>query len=325
MGRLGRPGRRPRRSRSTTATCAFTLSRCRPTRSSGTTEGSPTRSCGRCSTAVCDEVELNRAWWHSYRIVNRRFAAAVCTDRPARWHRVGSRLPPAAGAGDDPGEAARPATSACSCTSRSRTRSCSRCCRGARKSSEACSAPTCWGSRCPKTSPTSSLPPSGWSTRAPAGTSLFDGVHVVDVDAFPISVDFAHWDVARRQRPRQRRRSIARSSASSRSSRASIVSTTPKGSRSDCGRSASCSTTGCSITEKCAFVQVAVPSRADVAAYEDERDEVENADRRDQRQAPARPMVRCRSSTWTPRSTRSRWRRGSGPPTRWSSPRWPTG
>ena len=27
-------------------------------------------------------VELNRAWWHSYRIVNRRFAAAICRTAP---------------------------------------------------------------------------------------------------------------------------------------------------------------------------------------------------------------------------------------------------
>ena len=37
----------------------------------------------------------------------------------------------------------------------------------------------------------------------------------------------------------------------------------------------SCSTKACSTTEKCTFVQVAVPSRADVPAYEDEREEVE--------------------------------------------------
>ena len=54
-------------------------------------------------------VELNRAWWHSYRIVNRRFATAVCRIAPHRRDGVGPRLPPAARPGDDPRQASRPA------------------------------------------------------------------------------------------------------------------------------------------------------------------------------------------------------------------------
>ena len=45
-------------------------------------------------------------------------------------HGVGARLPPAAGAGDDPRPQAPTSRSGCSCTSRSRTSSCSPRCRG---------------------------------------------------------------------------------------------------------------------------------------------------------------------------------------------------
>ena len=69
----------------------------------------------------------------------------------------------------------------------------------------------------------------------------------------------------------------------------------------------SCSTKAGSIAEKCAFVQVAVPSRTDVPAYEDERDEVETLVDAINAKHRRRDGSRARSSTSTPRSTRPRW------------------
>ena len=74
------------------------------------------------------------------------------------------------------------------------------------------------------------------------GRTVYDGFHAVDVDAFPISIDFAHWDCAGRARPRRRQHNTDETSVSTRSSSASIASTTPRASRSASGPSANCST-----------------------------------------------------------------------------------
>ena len=156
------------------------------------------------------------------------------------------------------------------------------------------------------------------------GHSLFDGVHVVDVDAFPISVDFAHWDsLGDRAAPEaaQNREELGGDSILLGIDRLDYT----KGISQRLRAFGELLDEGLLDTEKCTFVQVAVPSRADVAAYEDEREEVENADRPRSTPITRAPMVRCPSSTWTRRSTRARWRCGSGRPTRWSSPRLPTG
>ena len=76
-------------------------------------------------------------------------------DQRPRRHRVGAGLPAAAGAGHAPRAAARPRSSASSTTSRSRRTGSSRSCRGAGRSSTACSVPTSSassGSRMPATS-----------------------------------------------------------------------------------------------------------------------------------------------------------------------------
>ncbi len=107
-------------------------------------------------------VELNRAWWHSYRIVNgdlpprsgasrRRAEPSGFTTTTCCWRRQSS------------GPSVRIFGSACSCTFHFPTRSCSRCCRGAKRSSGACSARTCWGSKYSTTSTTSwPLPRRSW-------------------------------------------------------------------------------------------------------------------------------------------------------------------
>ena len=107
------------------------------------------------------------------------------------------------------------------------------------------------------------------------GRMLFDGVHVVDVDAFPISVDFHHWNSLGEQ---------ATSAAAENRDKVGGDSILLGIDRLDYTKGISqrlrafgeLLDEGRLDTEKCTFVQVAVPSRADVAAYEDEREEVEN-------------------------------------------------
>jgi alpha,alpha-trehalose-phosphate synthase [UDP-forming] len=106
------------------------------------------------------------------------------------------------------------------------------------------------------------------------GHMLFDGSHVVDVDAFPISVDFGHWDslgeaaVADAARHRSELGVEFVFLGIDRLDYTKGISQRLRafGELLDDGRL---------DAEKCAFVQVAVPTRTDVSAYEDEREEVE--------------------------------------------------
>ncbi|MEP7201164.1 MAG: trehalose-6-phosphate synthase [Ilumatobacteraceae bacterium] len=106
------------------------------------------------------------------------------------------------------------------------------------------------------------------------GHTLFDGVHVVDVDAFPISVDFDHWDsLGHRAAPAamENRAKVGGESIFLGIDRLDYT----KGISQRLRAFGELLDEGRLDTEKCTFVQVAVPSRADVAAYEDEREEVE--------------------------------------------------
>ena len=188
------------------------------------------------------KVELNRAWWHSYRIVNRRFADRCRTDRPARRHGVGARLPPAARPGDDPREASRPAhrpvpahpvpqraavldAAVAQGSHQGHAR---------RRRARA--------SRSPRMSPTSLPPPSDWSAPRIRGHTLFDGVHVGRCRCVPDLRRLRPLGRARREGRGTSRAPSRRISASIRSSSASTGSTTPRASRNGCGRSVSCST-----------------------------------------------------------------------------------
>jgi trehalose 6-phosphate synthase len=106
------------------------------------------------------------------------------------------------------------------------------------------------------------------------GHTVYDGNRSVDVDAFPISVDFASWDSIGEQ---------AAAAASKNRADLGVESVLLGIDRLDYTKGISqrlrafgeLLDQGQLASEKCTFVQVAVPSRAEVAAYEDERDEVE--------------------------------------------------
>jgi len=106
------------------------------------------------------------------------------------------------------------------------------------------------------------------------GHLLFDGAHVVDVDAFPISVDFDNWaslgDQAK-ARAEQHRADLSVETLFLGIDRLDYT----KGISQRLRAFGELLDEGHLDPEKCAFVQVAVPTRTDVPAYEDERDEVE--------------------------------------------------
>lgn len=106
------------------------------------------------------------------------------------------------------------------------------------------------------------------------GHTIFAGSHAVDVDAFPISVDFAHWDSIGEQaaaRAVQHRQELAVDAVLLGIDRLDYT----KGISQRLRAFGELLDQGLLDADRCTFVQVAVPSRADVAAYEDERDEVE--------------------------------------------------
>ena len=106
------------------------------------------------------------------------------------------------------------------------------------------------------------------------GRTIYHGSRSVDVDAFPISIDFGSWDALGEQAAAaasKNRRDLGVESVLLGIDRLDYTKGISQRLRAfgellDQGRLAS---------EQCTFVQVAVPSRSDVAAYEDEREEVE--------------------------------------------------
>ncbi|MEY2582397.1 MAG: trehalose 6-phosphate synthase/phosphatase [Ilumatobacteraceae bacterium] len=106
------------------------------------------------------------------------------------------------------------------------------------------------------------------------GNMLFDGGHVVDVDAFPISIDFDHWNAlgeAAGAGAAQHRSELGVEFIFLGIDRLDYT----KGISQRLRAFGELLDEGRLDPEKCAFVQVAVPSRTEVSAYEDEREEVE--------------------------------------------------
>ena len=107
------------------------------------------------------------------------------------------------------------------------------------------------------------------------GRTIFEGTHAVDVDAFPISVDFAHWNslgAAAAAQSAQHRRDLGVKSIFLGIDRLDYT----KGISNRLRAFGELLDERLLDADSCTFVQVAVPSRSDVAAYEDEREEVEH-------------------------------------------------
>lgn len=106
------------------------------------------------------------------------------------------------------------------------------------------------------------------------GTRLKYGSRVVEVDAFPISVDFAHWDALGHE---------AEGAATALRDELGVDSVLLGIDRLDYTKGITqrlqafdeLLDEGRIDSKRCTFVQVAVPSRSDVQAYRDERSEVE--------------------------------------------------
>ena len=106
------------------------------------------------------------------------------------------------------------------------------------------------------------------------GRTLFGGPHRVDADSFPISIDFAHWDSlgdSAKAQARDHRRELAAGCVFLGIDRLDYT----KGISQRLQAFGELLDEGRIDTETCSFVQVAVPSRSDVPAYQDERSEVE--------------------------------------------------
>ncbi|HEX2784965.1 MAG TPA: trehalose-6-phosphate synthase [Ilumatobacteraceae bacterium] len=106
------------------------------------------------------------------------------------------------------------------------------------------------------------------------GRTIYEGSRSVDVDAFPISIDFASWDSLGEQTAAaalKNRRDLGVDSVLLGIDRLDYT----KGISQRLRAFGELLDQGQLASDKCTFVQVAVPSRSDVAAYEDERDEVE--------------------------------------------------
>ena len=154
------------------------------------------------------------------------------------------------------------------------------------------------------------------------GERLTYGQHVVEVDSFPISIDFAHWDAL----------GDARGRAAAAHRRELEVETVYLGiDRLDYTKGLiqrfqafSELLDGRLDPARCTFVQVAVPSRSDVPAYQDERADVEALVERINATTAGR-TERARCSTSKPRSTTPASPVGTGRRMPSSSHRSPTG
>ena len=106
------------------------------------------------------------------------------------------------------------------------------------------------------------------------GHRLVDGLRTIEVDAFPISIDFDRWETLGEQ---------AAAAGAERRAELDVESIFLGVDRLDYTKGISqrlrafgeLLDDGTLNPESCTFVQIAVPSRQDVAAYDDEREEVE--------------------------------------------------
>ena len=218
-------------------------------------------------------VELNRAWWHSYRIVNRRFAAAVCRIAPLGgtvWvHDYHLLLVPALIRAKRPDLRIGlflhiPFPNAQLFSMLPWRKEVIRGMLGA----------DVLGFQVAEDVSNFVAAAERLVDARVRGHTLFDGFHTVDVDAFPISIDFAHWDALGGRAGPQASRNREVLGVESIFLGIDRLDYT-KGISQRLRAFGELLDEGQLDTEKCAFVQVAVPSRSDVAAYEDEREEVE--------------------------------------------------
>jgi alpha,alpha-trehalose-phosphate synthase [UDP-forming] len=218
-------------------------------------------------------VELNRAWWHSYRIVNRRFASEVCRIAPQGgtvWvHDYHLLLAPAIIRTKRPDLRIGlflhiPFPNAQLFSMLPWRKEVIRGMLGA----------DVLGFQVPEDVDNFEAAADRLVGARVRGNILFDGVHPVDVDSFPISIDFDHWDslgdgaVPEASRNRD---DLGVESVFLGIDRLDYT----KGISQRLQAFGELLDEGHLDPERCVFVQVAVPSRSDVAAYEDERDEVE--------------------------------------------------
>jgi alpha,alpha-trehalose-phosphate synthase [UDP-forming] len=218
-------------------------------------------------------VELNRAWWHSYRIVNRRFAAEICRIAPLGgtvWvHDYHLLLTPALIRAKRPDLRIGlflhiPFPNAQLFSMLPWRKEVIRGMLGA----------DVLGFQVPEDVSNFAAAAERLVDARVRGHILFDGVHTVDIDAFPISVDFAHWDsLGGRAGPQasRNREVLGVESVFLGIDRLDYT----KGISQRLRAFGELLDHGLLDPERCVFVQVAVPSRTDVAAYEDEREEVE--------------------------------------------------
>jgi trehalose 6-phosphate synthase len=219
-------------------------------------------------------VELKRSWWHTYRIVNRRFAAEVCRIAPQGgtvWvHDYHLLLAPALIRAKRPDLRIGlflhiPFPNAQLFSMLPWRKEVIRGMLGA----------DVLGFQVPDDVANFVSAAERLCGARVRGHILFDGFHTVDVEAFPISVDFAHWDALGDH---------GDEGAASNRAMLGVESVFLGIDRLDYTKGISqrlrafgeLLNEGLLDPEKCAFVQVAVPSRSDVAAYEDEREEVES-------------------------------------------------
>jgi trehalose 6-phosphate synthase len=218
-------------------------------------------------------VELNRAWWHAYRIVNRRFASAVCRIAPIGgtvWvHDYHLLLVPAMIRAKRPdlrvGLFLHIPFPNAQLFSMLPWRT---------AVLEGMLGAEVVGFQVPDDVANFVAAADRIVGSRSRGHRLFDGAHVVDVDAFPISVDFGHWTALGEQaetRAKQHRVDLAVDTVFLGIDRLDYT----KGISQRLRAFGELLDEGRLDAEKCAFVQVAVPTRTDVPAYEDEREEVE--------------------------------------------------
>jgi trehalose 6-phosphate synthase len=220
------------------------------------------------------KVELNRAWWHSYRIVNRRFASAVARIAPIGgtvWiHDYHLLLTPALIRAKRPDlhiglflHIPFPNAQLFSMLP------------WRKEVITGMLGSDVVGFQVPEDVANFVAAAERLVDARTRGHTLFDGVHVVDIDAFPISIDFDHWNSlgdAAASAAAHNRKKIGGDSILLGIDRLDYT----KGISQRLRAFGELLDEGRLDTERCTFVQVAVPSRADVSAYEDEREEVEN-------------------------------------------------
>jgi trehalose 6-phosphate synthase len=218
-------------------------------------------------------VELNRAWWHSYKIVNRRFASEVCRVAPhggTVWvHDYHLLLAPAIIRAKRPDlriglflHIPFPNAQLFSMLP------------WRKEVIQGMLGADVLGFQVPEDVDNFIAAADRLVGATVRHNLLYDGDHSVDVDAFPISVDFAHWTFLGESADEEaglHRKELAVDSVFLGIDRLDYT----KGISQRLKAFGELLDDGLLDAEDCSFVQVAVPSRSDVAAYEDERDEVE--------------------------------------------------